>query len=171
MWNSRQNCVWVATDQFHGQLHFLLVPDTNLFSFVRLDIEIFINMKVFVIFGLFYFSRIFILPWPKSKFPVSCELIQERRELFTLYVLFYLSKNSSQSCSFILIHRITWKQWHLTFYPLCDNLTFHISQKKLTVEPNNWIILETLLLFHQIILLPLKFELRNQTRTMMLFIK
>ena len=114
-----QNCIWVARDQFHGQLHFLFLPDTNLFSFVRPAMEIFINMKVFVIIWvvLLNFSRIFILPWPKSKFPVSCE---ERCALFTFYtyVCPVLSKKLRQSrsfflsfLSFILIHRITWKQW------------------------------------------------------------
>ena len=54
--------------------------------------KVFSNLKVFVIFGLFYFSRIFILPWPKSKFPVSCELIlRETRSLFSVCPV--LSKN------------------------------------------------------------------------------
>lgn len=60
-------------------------------------------MKVFVIIWvvLLNFSRIFILPWPKSKFPVSCE---ERRALFTFYtyVCPVLSKKLHQSRSFFL---------------------------------------------------------------------
>ena len=137
-----QNCIWVARDQFHGQLHFLFLPDTNLFSFVRPAMEIFINMKVFVIIWvvLLNFSRIFILPWPKSKFPVSCE---ERCALFTFYtyVCPVLSKKLRQSrsfflsfLSFILLHSNSsdyMKTMNFTFlFTLPCNLLYLLTYKK-----------------------------------------
>ena len=154
-----QNCIWVARDQFHGQLHFLFLPDTNLFSFVSPATEIFINMKVFVIIWvvLLNFSRIFILPWPKSKFPVSCE---ERRTLFTFYtyVCRVLSKKLHQSHSFFLSF--------LFFNLLHPNSSDYMKTMNVTLLLPFTAIYFTSLLLHQvtrkapnnqITILPLKF--------------